>query len=164
MSAPRMAATRVNLLRGRHQLAQVHKGAALLKRKREALGRELFRLARPAADLRARIAAGFAEGYTSVLHALATQGRSGLRAIAWPERDVVVRMEPASGFDLNTGEGQLVYKGPKRLPVTGVVKEAVRTGDFEAVLSWAIGLDGKVPFRVSTASSPSRLIVDFRNT
>ena len=25
---------------------------------------------------------------------------------------VVVRMEPASGFDLNTGEGVMVYKGP----------------------------------------------------
>jgi hypothetical protein len=76
---------------------------------------------------------------------------------------VVVRMEPASGFDLNTGEGELVYKGPKRLPGTGVVKEVVRTGDFEAVLSWAIGLDAKVPFLVTTTASPSRLIVDFRN-
>jgi hypothetical protein len=77
---------------------------------------------------------------------------------------VVVRMEPASGFDLNSGEGELVYKGPKRLPGASVVKEVVRTGDFEAVLSWAIGLDAKVPFLVSTASSPSRLIVDFRST
>jgi hypothetical protein len=77
---------------------------------------------------------------------------------------VVVRMEPASGFDLNTGEGQLVYKGPKRLPGTGVVKEVVRTGDFEAVLSWAIGLEAKVPFLVTTTASPARLIVDFKNS
>ncbi len=76
---------------------------------------------------------------------------------------VVVRMEPASGFDLNTGEGELVYKGPKRLPGTGVVQEVVRTGDFEAVLSWAIGLEAKVPFLVTTAASPSRLVVDFKN-
>jgi hypothetical protein len=76
---------------------------------------------------------------------------------------VVVRMEPASGFDLNTGEGELVYKGPKRLPGTGVVKEVVRTGDFEAVLSWAVGLNAKVPFLVTTTASPARLIVDFRN-
>ena len=76
-------------------------------------------------------------------------------------------MEPASGFDLNTGEGDLVYKGPKRLDGSSagasVVKEVVRTGDFEAVLSWAVGLDSKVPFRVTTATSPSRLIVDFKN-
>jgi len=80
---------------------------------------------------------------------------------------VVVRMEPASGFDLNTGEGVMVYKGPKRIDGsaagTSVVQEVVRTGDFEAVLTWAIGLSDKVDFRVGTATSPARLIVDFRN-
>jgi hypothetical protein len=44
-----------------------------------------------------------------------------------------------------------------------VVQQLVRTGDFEAVLSWAIGLSDKVDFRVTTATSPDRLIVDFRN-
>ena len=80
---------------------------------------------------------------------------------------VVVRMEPASGFDLNTGEGVMTYKGPRRIDGsaagTSVVQELVRTGDFEAVLSWAIGLSDKVDFRVQTATSPPRLIVDFRN-
>jgi hypothetical protein len=80
---------------------------------------------------------------------------------------VGVRMEPASGFDLNTGEGVLVYKGPKRIEGssagTSVVQELVRTGDFEAVLNWAIGLSDQVDFRVTTATSPARLIVDFRN-
>ena len=80
---------------------------------------------------------------------------------------VLVRMEPASGFDLNTGEGVLVYKGPRRFEGAAsgasVVRELVRTGDFEAVLSWAIGLEERVDFRVTTASSPARLIVDFRN-
>jgi hypothetical protein len=80
---------------------------------------------------------------------------------------VVVRMEQASGFDLNTGEGVMVYKGPRRLEGstsgTSVVQELVRTGDFEAVLTWAVGLSDKVDFRVQTATSPPRLIVDFRN-
>jgi len=80
---------------------------------------------------------------------------------------VVVRIEPASGFDLNTGEGVMTYKGPRRLAGstagTSVVQELVRTGDFEAVLTWAVGLSDKVDFRVRTATSPSRLIVDFRN-
>ena len=80
---------------------------------------------------------------------------------------VLVRMEPASGFDLNTGEGVMVYKGPKRIEGSGagtsVVQQLVRSGDFEAVLSWAIGLSDKVDFRVTTATSPARLIVDFRN-
>jgi hypothetical protein len=80
---------------------------------------------------------------------------------------VLVRMEPASGFDLAKNEGELVYKGSKRLDGsaagTAVVQEVVRTGDFEAVLSWAIGVSDRVDFRVRPASSPPRLIVDFRN-
>ena len=32
---------------------------------------------------------------------------------------VVVRMEPASGFDLSVPEGELVYTGPRRLPGPG---------------------------------------------
>jgi hypothetical protein len=61
----------------------------------------------------------------------------------------------------------LTYKGPKRIDGStvgaSVVQELVRTGDFEAVLTWAIGLSDKVDFRVRTATSPDRLIVDFRN-
>jgi hypothetical protein len=80
---------------------------------------------------------------------------------------VVVRMEPASGFDLNTAEGVIVYTGPRRISGadagTSVVREVVRTGDFEAVLTWAIGLEDRVDFRVLTLSGPPRLVVDFRN-
>lgn len=80
---------------------------------------------------------------------------------------VQVRMEPASGFDLATGEGVLVYKGPKRISGadagTSVVQDVVRTGDFEAVLTWTIGLSDPVDFRVLTLASPPRLAVDFRN-
>jgi hypothetical protein len=80
---------------------------------------------------------------------------------------VVVRMEPASGFDLSTGEGELVYKGPRRIEGadvgTSVVRELVRLGDFEAVLTWVIGLEEKVEFRVLELDHPARLVVDFRN-
>jgi len=126
-----------------------------------------------------RVAVGRHEGYDRVVFQFQGEGVPGYR-VAYVEPPlkedgsgnpvsvagnafVVVRMEPASGFDLNTGEGVLVYKGPKRLEGASVVKEVVRTGDFEAVLSWAIGLEQKVDFRVTTAASPSRLIVDFRN-
>jgi hypothetical protein len=80
---------------------------------------------------------------------------------------VLVRMEPASGFDLSVPEGELVYEGPRRLSGadsgTTVVREVVRTGDFEAVLSWAVGLSDRVDFRVTRLSGPPRLVVDFRN-
>jgi hypothetical protein len=80
---------------------------------------------------------------------------------------VVVRMEPASGFDLEVPEGELVYTGPRRISGadsgTSVVREVVRTGDFEAVLSWAVGLSDRVDFRVRALEGPPRLVVDFRN-
>lgn len=76
---------------------------------------------------------------------------------------VVVRMERASGFDLSVPEGALVYTGPRRIAGDGtsVVREIVRTGDFEAVLTWAVGLDERVPFRVLTLENPARIVVDF---
>jgi hypothetical protein len=130
-----------------------------------------------------RVAVGHHEGYDRVVFQFRGEGHPAYRVeyVEPPLKEdgsgnpvnvdgnafVVVRMEPASGFDLNTGEGELVYKGPKRIDGASagasVVKEVVRTGDFEAVLSWAIGLQSKVPFLVTTADSPSRLIVDFRN-
>ncbi len=83
------------------------------------------------------------------------------------EAFVLVRMEPASGFDLATPEGELVYTGPRRITGsesgTSIVREVVRTSDFEAVLAWAIGLDTRVDFRVLTLDRPPRLVVDFRN-
>ena len=53
------------------------------------------------------------------------------------------------------------YSGPLRLAIgTGAVIELVQTGDFEAVSNWAVGIRGQPPFRVSTESNPSRLIID----
>jgi hypothetical protein len=130
-----------------------------------------------------RVAVGRHEGYDRVVFQFRGEGLPGYRVqyVEPPLKEdgsgnpvsvdgnafAVVRMEPASGFDLNTGEGVLVYKGPKRIEGASagasVVKEVARTGDFEAVLSWAIGLEEKVDFRVTTAADPARLIVDFRN-
>ena len=80
---------------------------------------------------------------------------------------VAVRMEPSSGFDAETGGGEIVYEGPRRISGsqagTSTVREVVRTGDFEAVLSWAVGLGDHVEFRVLTLEKPPRLVVDFRN-
>lgn len=80
---------------------------------------------------------------------------------------IAVRLEPASGFDLGQGEGTLVYKGPKRIQGAPaglqVITELARTGDFEAVLSWAIGLDHASDFRVLRLDSPARLVVDVQS-
>ena len=80
---------------------------------------------------------------------------------------LVVSMERASGFDLETGEGRRVDTGPRRMvgstAGTSIVREVVRTGDFEAVLTWAVGLGDRVDFRVLTLDSPARLVIDLRN-
>jgi V/A-type H+-transporting ATPase subunit D len=86
----------MNLLRAARRLTRVRKGVELLRRKREALVTELFRIARPAADARGQIGRETQRAYPTLLRALAAHGRSGLRALAWPGRDVVVEVEPGS--------------------------------------------------------------------
>jgi hypothetical protein len=76
-----------------------------------------------------------------------------------------IRMEPASGFDL-TGELGEAYTGPMRIAGssagTEVIVEVVRTGDFEAVLNWVAGVDGRLPFRAQRLAGPPRIVVDVR--
>jgi hypothetical protein len=80
---------------------------------------------------------------------------------------ITVRMGAASGVDM-TGTGpkgyEEVYTGPKRIDAgTPEITEVVQSGDFEAVLNWAIGTNEKVDFRVFTLSSPPRIVIDVRN-
>ena len=96
-----------------------------------------------------------------------TQDGSGAKVNITGDAILSIRMEPASGFDVSTGEGVLVYKGPKRIGSaetgTTVVSEVVRSGDFEAVLTWAAGLPEKLPFAVETGENPPRLVVDVKS-
>ena len=72
-----------------------------------------------------------------------------------------VRMAPASGVDLRRGTFEETYAGPARVAGdTGVVTEVVRTGDFEANLTWVIGLDREVPYRVEVLDGPARVVID----
>ncbi|MCA1703036.1 MAG: peptidoglycan-binding protein [Actinobacteria bacterium] len=79
---------------------------------------------------------------------------------------VQIRMEPATGFDFDTGTPS--YNGPGRISGAGaglaVVREVVRSGDFEGVLTWVVGLGRRVGFQVATLSGPSRLVVDFQTS
>jgi hypothetical protein len=50
---------------------------------------------------------------------------------------------------------------PRHLtPGLPVLKEIRNAGDFEAVVTYGLGLDHRVPVRVSTLSGPSRLVID----
>lgn len=92
----RTPSTRMNLLLAARRLDRVTRGVALLRRKREALVTELFGLARPAADARAEIGKATRAAYPALLAAFALHGRSGLRALGWPARDLTVEVEPGA--------------------------------------------------------------------
>lgn len=73
------------------------------------------------------------------------------------------RFEPASGFDVDTGE--VTYDGPDHVTGNGTtnVLEVVGTGDFEAVMHFVIGLDSEAGFTVTTLSDPVRVVVDIES-
>lgn len=78
----RAPATRSSLMRSRRRLAQVRKGAALLKRKRESLVDELFSRARKAVTSREGIDAQAREAWKALWEALARRAPKGWRRSA----------------------------------------------------------------------------------
>jgi H(+)-transporting ATP synthase subunit D len=91
----RTAPTRAELLRNRRLLGRVEQGAALLRRKREALVRALVPLARPAAQARRAIADTAALAYAAELDALAIHGAGVVAATGWPPRALELDLEVA---------------------------------------------------------------------
>ena len=73
---------------------------------------------------------------------------------------LVVRFEPAATADLSGEELVPTYTGPRRLAAAAGthVREVVKSGDFEAVLTWVIGVSEQRPFR--TTVSDSGLVVE----
>ena len=53
------------------------------------------------------------------------------------------------------------YTGPRRLPGRDPITEVVKTGDFEGVVTWVIGLDRERPFLVT--GSDGQVFVDIEN-
>ncbi len=72
---------------------------------------------------------------------------------------VQVTLTPATGWDSD----RRTYSGPSTVTGgTASVTEVKAAGDFEAVLSWVVGLRAKVPFRVLVLDGPPRLVIDFQ--
>lgn len=137
--SPSLAATRMNLLRASRRLDRVAHGVGLLRRKREALVVRLFKLARPAADARTQIAARTRRAYAALLPALARLGRSGVRALGWPTRDLTVTVDAGSvwGIPVSTirEHAGLVRTLAARGTAPGGIGPAavVAAGEFEAL-------------------------------
>jgi hypothetical protein len=75
---------------------------------------------------------------------------------------LVVRFEPAATADLSGAQLERTYTGPRRVRPAGkrFLRELVKTGDFEAVLTWTIGLSERRPFTVTSSGSPPRLTIE----
>ena len=73
---------------------------------------------------------------------------------------LVVRLMPAMTAEISGDNVEPTYTGPRRIRPEGFsfVLNVVKTGDFESVVTWVIGLEEKRPFK-ATASS-TQLIVD----
>jgi hypothetical protein len=73
---------------------------------------------------------------------------------------LVVRFEPAATADISGAKLERTYPGPRTIKPDGMqwVEQVSKTGDFEAVLTWAIGLSEQRAFKVT--SEPSRLTIE----
>ena len=64
------------------------------------------------------------------------------------------------GANAHTEDGTPSVSPRRFSPGLTAVKEVAQIGDFEAVVSYGIGLDRRRPLTVSTLSGPSRLVID----
>jgi hypothetical protein len=66
----------------------------------------------------------------------------------------------AFGVELSGEQPVPIYKGPKELrPGFGTVRELQQLGDFEATVTWGIGLSQEACFVID--ARPDRLILEF---
>lgn len=81
-----------------------------------------------------------------------TEDPSGKPAEVAGAAHLVIRFEPAAGVDLAFDHPAVTYDGPAALRPASPsgVAEVRRLGDFESVMSWAIGLDRRHPFQLVT--------------
>lgn len=87
---------------------------------------------------------------------------SGAEVAVAGDAVIEVHMDNASGYHFEGDKSGPTYTGPSRLSPAGTtqVQELVRSGDFEGVLSWVVGVRSKVGFRVSRLDAPPRLVID----
>jgi hypothetical protein len=66
-----------------------------------------------------------------------------------------------SGYDF---DGNATYEGPRRLtPGFGTLTQAVEGGDFEATMTWVLGLSRPTCWQIHALHNPDRLVIDFQH-
>jgi hypothetical protein len=68
------------------------------------------------------------------------------------------------GADAHEENGSPTIDPRRFSPGLPAVKEIAQLGDFEAVVSYGIGVDRRRPIEVLTLSNPSRLVIDIATT
>lgn len=71
------------------------------------------------------------------------------------ENFLVVRMFPAMTAEIEGEDVMQTYTGPSKIPAPAeakMVREVTKTGDFEAQVTWVIGLDSEHPFTVTPSN------------
>lgn len=77
------------------------------------------------------------------------------------ENFLVVRMFPAMTARIDGEDVKPTYEGPRSIPRpedASMIEQLAQTGDFEAQVTWAIGLDAEHPFTVT--ASDDELVVE----
>jgi hypothetical protein len=64
------------------------------------------------------------------------------------------------GANAHDGSGRPTVSPRRFSPGLTTVKEVAQIGDFEAVVSYGLGLDHQAPFKLLELSNPPRLVVD----
>lgn len=128
--------TRLNLLRSRRRLGRVQEGAELLRRKREALVRELLRQAGPAMDERERIGRTAAAAYPALVEAVAAEGSAGVVTSAEPLEDVAVTMSSALVWGLAVGSVVEAPRFERTMEARGTVPGPTSPATIEAAESF----------------------------
>jgi V/A-type H+-transporting ATPase subunit D len=121
-------------MRCRRRLAQVRRGADLLRRKRESLVAELFDRARSAVTARTAVDDQAREAWRALWEALAWHGGDGLAPFGWPTRDIEVDLETIDVWGLKvpalvhcpTVARTLAGRGVRPGPGEAATQEAAR--------------------------------------
>ncbi len=138
--------TRMNLLARRNQLRVAQQGVDLLKRKRDALVADFFKIVRASLEARESLAAACRRSYVALSLAKAWEGREALEAAALPAgRDILMDIEVRSVWGTRIPEltppavhRPLLERGQN--PAATSARAIESAANFEEMLSAILGV------------------------
>jgi hypothetical protein len=90
-----------------------------------------------------------------------TQDPSDMPLDVYGDAFVQLVVQGATGYDF---DGNPTYDGSRVVtPGFGTLAQAAQSGDFEATLSWILGLSRPTCWQVQELHNPDRLVIDFHH-